>query len=296
MLSLQISLNNIDYSRRRGELIRSIIYMHPITNDGLNPANVEFNVKMLQEIAKDAMGNVIIVTTKWDRIPDSNRDSMEAGLRKGLMQFYQDPFMRHDNSKWSALGILNNAKKKTPILLDLKEENPSITSAGEVLTDRIDKLIEFKQKEEADLRRKIITARKERNQSKEGQLKEALKRVVDTLLRLRDDTEELGSQIDWEQAARDNVALEGVIKERHDSATKDWKAEYDKLANDIDIESKAKVVRLLCSVNFSLYLTERIGRRSVRKYGMQKWCVCFVHGFQVSYLTERIGRRNVMNY
>ena len=192
------------------------------------------------------MGNVVIVTTKWDQIPDSNRDSMEAQLRNGVMRFYQDPIMRHDGTKWSALSILNNAKKKTPILLDLKNENPSLTSAGKVLIDHINRVMDSKREQEAELERELPIAETGNNNSRVDQLNLSLGQVVGAIRRLRDDKGHLRGRIDWDQAVRDNKALEGVIKERRDWATKDWKAEYDKLVN----ESKAKVVRLLCSLDF----------------------------------------------
>jgi len=56
--------------------------------------------------------------------------------------------------------------------------------------------------------------------------------VVGAIRRLRDDKGHLRGRIDWDQAVRDNEALEGVIKERRDLATKDWKAEYDRLVNE----------------------------------------------------------------
>jgi hypothetical protein len=40
---------------------------------------------------------------------------------------------------------------------------------------------------------------------------------------------ESGSPVDWEQAAKDNDALDNEVKKRREVAFKDRKAEYDKL-------------------------------------------------------------------
>jgi len=63
------------------------------------------------------------------------------------------------------------------------------------------------------------------------------KQLKDALSRMDDERKKLGDAIDWEQAKKDNEALEHVIKEQRDSATKDWKAVYGKLEE----ENKSKV-------------------------------------------------------
>jgi len=57
---------------------------------------------------------------------------------------------------------------------------------------------------------------------------------------LEKERNKLGNRIDWEQAKKDNGALEGVIKEQRDSATNDWKAAYYK----VEEEKKALQTKL----------------------------------------------------
>ena len=245
---LQISVN-IDYSNRRGERIQAIIYIHPITVDRSKAADVERNVKMLREIAKDALENVVVVTTKWDQIPDADGDSEEPNLPGGLTGPELEDPLRHDDTKLSALIILNNAKKKNPTVLNLKHEIPALTDAGKALIHHIRGLMKPKQERERKLVEKI---QKENDEDRRNQLIESRRQLGITLTRLRKDGEELDASIVWDQAKKDKEALDRAIKERHDSATKDWKVEYEE-----------KVVRLLC---LGLVLTERIGRRNMRDY------------------------------
>ena len=199
---------------------------------------------MLQYIAEVAIRNIVIVTTKWDSIPDSARDSKEADLRTRLMGFYQDPFIRHDGTKWSALTILSNAKRKIPTLLDLGDENPASTNAGTELSDHINALIDSRREQERSLEREVRSlrhARTAQDKDKVDQLNRARNEVEKALNRLRNDKLALDAPIDWEQADRNGVALEAAVEERRKLATKDWKAEYDRVAG--------RVVRLRCSVD-----------------------------------------------
>ena len=232
---------NIGCSHRRDEPIQSIIYLHPVANDGSNVADddVEFNVKMLQEIAKDVMPNVVFVTTKWDRIPESERDSKQDELQNGLVGFYQEPFVQHDGTKWSAVSILSHAKRKTPKPLDLKNEIPSYTSAGVALSEHIDKLIKSTQEQEGTLRPRIRRAQRNNDRDTAQQLGLTLNELKATLARLDKGHADLDTPINREQAARDNEALEGAIKEQYDSATTNWKVEYNKLVTtNTDLRTK----------------------------------------------------------
>jgi hypothetical protein len=224
--------------------------MHPMTDSGLNDADaesyardVERNVRMLLEITGDAIRNVVIVTTKWGQIPHSDRESKETDLRNRLMQFYRDPFIRHDGTKRSALNILDTANQKIPQLLGLQNEltliGPADTTAGVALSSCISSLDASKREERTRLRRENRTAKMVNKDDKVKELAAALEQLEVALGRLEKEDAALNAPVDWKKAAGDNAALECAIEERHDLATKDWKAEYDKLV----IENQASKVR-----------------------------------------------------
>lgn len=247
---------DINPSRRRGEPIKSIIYLHPMADD-MNVTDVGRNVTMLQHIAGNAIRNVIIVTTKWERIPESDRNSKEGELRRDLMQFYQEPFVRYDGTKLSALIILNLAKKKAPKPLALQTElednnsNPSRTKSGAALAHYLRRLIRSEQNRENDLDEEKSAAESANDWGKVDELTSTLRQLEDTLALLRKRLRELDVTIDWGQATTDIEALERAIKARHDSAIKDWKAEYEKVMIE-NSTLRNKVVRLPCTSGFSV--------------------------------------------
>ena len=143
----------------------------------------------------------------------------------------------YDGTRLSALIILENATaKKTPILLDLKSKTPRHTDAGKESARYIrEELMDPKEKQERELDNKI---QEEEDEDIVEKLKAEQTQRNATLNRLKDDRDKLGSPIKWEQATKDNVALERVIKKQRDSATKDW------------------MVRFLCSVDFKVWQSD----------------------------------------
>jgi len=153
--------------------------------------------------------------------------------------------LRYDGTKLSALIILENARKKLPIVLDLKNKIPWRTNAGKELNNHIHELINPKR----DLDDKLGKLIEEADDDDKVKILEAeQKQLKDALSRLDDERKKLGNPINWEQAKKDNEALEGVIKEQRDSAAKDWKAEYNSVLN----EKNALQTKLNSSLSFSV--------------------------------------------
>jgi len=231
-------------SERRHEQIQAILYIHPITYDDSKATEMKHNARMLEKIVKgitpnpDAMQNVVIVTVKWDKIPESDRAKMENSLRSDLMDFYgSNPFMRHDGTKFSAQAIVHYAKNRIATLFGLQKDllspkrRPSATSAGKELSDYIAGLIQVAETRKANLRRKIGNT----EDDDEAQRLEAdREQLNDALAHLDQEDTLLTTPIAWGQAAVDNEALERAIEERRELATKDWKAEYDTLKVEYD--------------------------------------------------------------
>ena len=211
-----------------------------MTHDGVSDA--ERNAKMLDKIVRgtapstDPMQNVVIVTSKWDRIDESQRSARESRLQGSLMQFYPPPrsFMRHDGTKFSALSIVNAAKKRNVIPFGLQNDLVTLnkrfieTGAGKELSSHIDTLIQNNHTEEADLRQKIDDARNDDDENR-LQLRAEMERLGEVLAHLKNEWSVLRtpSLIAWEQATSNSNALESAIQAQRELATKNWKAEYD---------------------------------------------------------------------
>jgi len=227
-------------SQRRGELIRAIIYLHPMNHDGLNVADVKRNAKMLEQIVKgiapsiDPMQNVVIVTSKWDGIENSQRSAREDLLQGDLMQFYSRPrhFIHHGGTKYSALGIVSAALKRKAIPFGLQNDLVTLnkrfinTSAGKELSIRIETLIRNRQAEEHVLQQKIDDAEDE---EEENRLKAEKIQLGAILAHLVNERSVLRTTIALDWATSNNNTLESAIQTQRELATKNWKAEYDTL-------------------------------------------------------------------
>ena len=82
----------------------------------------------------------------------------------------------------------------------------------------------MKPKQERDNELSDMIEEENKNKLKQLEVGQTQLRVA-----LDDDRKKLGAPINWEQATKDNEAMEHVIKQQRDSATKDWKVEYRKL-------------------------------------------------------------------
>ena len=226
----------MDCSFQRNERIRSIIYLHPVIVDKSKVDDVRRNIKMLRKIVPDPVQNIVVVTT-GDQIPVTANNIKESKLPGDLTGRGFDKPLRHDGTKLSALIILANATKKTAIRLDLKQRTPDRTDAGKELTDHITTLRNGKRERDLELETLIRDAEDEESENVKNWKAERaeLERPLDDL---KADKKKLGVPITLEQATKNNEGLERAIKEQRDSATKDWKVEYDK-----------KVVGSLCSVD-----------------------------------------------
>ena len=203
---------------------------------------------MLRAIAGDqqqsqALQNVVIVTTNWDKPPAAgvNRDAKEvelyAWLLTPILNIGLDQCMRHDGSKWSALRIVSIVKGKTPTPLYIQiqlESNtdPAFTKAAEEMAGDINTFMQAKRAEDNNLRDQIRHARSSGDRDRVTTLigqRTQLKAVLD---RLETEEDKLEASVDWDQASRDNVQLEEKITEMHDLATTDWRAEYERMKNE----------------------------------------------------------------
>ena len=199
---------------------------------------------MLRLLVQGPVENIVVVTTGRDQIPDAGGDSEESKWLGGLTGQGLGNSLRYKGTKLSALVILENAAtKKPPIILNPTNKIPWHTKAGKKLNEHIHKLKKPKKDRGEELVRLID---QEEDDDKVKELKAENTEVEETWTRLEKERNRLGDPINLEQAKQDNEALGGVIKEKRDVATKDWKAAYDSILK----EKNDKVVRFLRSVDF----------------------------------------------
>ncbi|KAF8153675.1 P-loop containing nucleoside triphosphate hydrolase protein [Mycena galopus ATCC 62051] len=106
--------------------LTGIIYLHRITDTRMGGISVR-NLRMFRKLCgDDALKNVVIVTTRWDDVPEKDRGAMEK-REKELMEttgkFFEPliagggRFLRHDNTTESARRITETFLEKDPIAL-----------------------------------------------------------------------------------------------------------------------------------------------------------------------------------
>ena len=137
------------------------------------------NLKMFKKLGgEDALKNVIVVTTRWDDVPEKDREAMEKRedeLMKTQGKFFEPliaaggQYLRHDNTYGSARRIMNQLLDNDPIALQIQVEmregkKVEETAAGTELTAEMNKLVENHENEKKDMRKEIEKAIAEKNE------------------------------------------------------------------------------------------------------------------------------------
>ena len=137
------------------------------------------NLKMFKKLGgEDALKNVIVVTTRWDDVPEKDREAMEKRedeLMKTQGKFFEpliaagSQYLRHDNTYGSARRIMNQLVDNDPIALQIQVEmregkKVEETAAGTELTAEMNKLVENHENEKKDMRKEIEKAIAEKNE------------------------------------------------------------------------------------------------------------------------------------
>ena len=131
------------------------------------------NLKMFKKLCgEDALKNAIVVTTRWDDIPEKDREAMgkrEDELMKTQGKFFEPliaaggQYLRHDNTYGSARRIMNQLLDNDPVALQIQVEmregkKVEETAAGTELTAEMNKLVENHENEKKDMRKEIEKA------------------------------------------------------------------------------------------------------------------------------------------
>ena len=143
------------------------------------------NLRMFRKLCgEDALKNVVFVTTRWDDVPEKDRETMEKRedeLMKTPGKFFQPliaaggQFLRHDNTERSARKIVRTIAKKPPIplLIQIEMDDGKTleeTAAGSELAAELKKLVDNHSKEMKDLKEEMAVAIAEKDEALKKEL------------------------------------------------------------------------------------------------------------------------------
>ncbi|KAI1412212.1 P-loop containing nucleoside triphosphate hydrolase protein [Hypoxylon sp. FL1857] len=150
-----------------GIKLSGIVFLHRINQPRLQ-GSARRNVKLFEDLCGDtAFRNVILVTTMWDITEKGLAEEREKQLRSkreywGYMVDKGSEILRHDNSKESALQVIEHLiKKNSRVILNVQDEivngnqplNQTTVGQGvlKVLAEQTDKFTKELKSLESDL-------------------------------------------------------------------------------------------------------------------------------------------------
>ena len=169
------------------------------------------NLKMFKKLGgEDALKNVIVVTTRWDDVPEKDREAMEKRedeLMKTQGKFFEpliaagSQYLRHDNTYRSARRIMNQLVDNDPIALQIQVEmregkKVEETAAGTELTAEMNKLIEKHTTEMKGLRKEMEEAIAEKDEELRKELEEERARLRQEMEKWEKEKKRLAGDLD----------------------------------------------------------------------------------------------------
>ncbi|KAG8942195.1 hypothetical protein FRC03_003536 [Tulasnella sp. 419] len=205
----------LEYAHREGKLLNGLLYLHRITDirvGGMNGRNMRLFHKLC---GKDAMNNVILCTTMWDKEDVATAELREEEL---LSEFWHSmveegaTWARHDGTRESTFNILNRILGLPPIMLDIQAsladgKTLSETEAGKEINGELVALQEKYNKDLGDVRQELEEARKD-NDLKTQRLLEKEKQLLE---------EKLAARLEEQKKLADSMAGE-IERLKHEMA------------------------------------------------------------------------------
>ncbi|KAJ4480280.1 lipoxygenase [Lentinula aciculospora] len=225
--------------------LNGLIYFHRVSDPRFG-GQASRNVKMFRNLCgTNAYMNIVVLTTFWDRV------SMEEGLMREEQlksTFFGDivtggaRFMRHDrSSQLSALQVIAHILMLAPTNLQIQEEirieNRILedTSAGLVLREEVERVLEKHRQELASLGKEIDTM-KQSNESLKKELEEEREELQQHLARWESEKAELKRGLDNSLKSREQLVDQYRSVDKVRSATLEIlqvKVEEDKKTSEM---------------------------------------------------------------
>ena len=196
------------------------------------------NLLMFKKLCgKNALKNVILATTMWDRVPEAEAVRRESQLVEtpefwGWMTSQGSKVLRHNNTADSAMRIVEEFVSKSKTTLDIQNqmvnEKKTLdeTGAGRELENEIAKERELFAKELREAQSQMEEALKARDEESIRAIRDVQKDYADRMKRLESDREEL--KISMEKLHEERYArLEKQLKEQQEAHARDIQALKD---------------------------------------------------------------------
>lgn len=221
------------------------------------------NLRMFRKLCgEDALENVVVVTTRWDDVPENDRETMENReneLMKTPGKFFQPliaaggQFLRHDNAEGSARRIVETFLKNHPIALQIQIEmrdgkTLEETAAGSELAAELKKLMDKHSREMKDLKEEMAVAISEKDEALKKELEaerskmqkeiakweEQKKVLADDITAAREEAKKKQEEAD-RKLLQQSAEFNRRVKETEEKAEKErlkLKAEMDNISNE----------------------------------------------------------------
>jgi hypothetical protein len=222
------------------------------------------NLRMFRNLCgEDALENVIVVTTRWDDVPEKDRETMEKReneLMKTPGKFFQPliaaggQFLRHDNTEGSARRIVEMFLKNNPIALQIQIEMHSgktleETAAGSELAAELKKLMDKHSKEMKDLKEEMVVAVAEKDEALKKELEAERSKMQKEIVKWEEQKKALAADI---TAAREEATKK---QEEADRKLLQQGAEFNRRVKET--EEKAERERLKLKAEMDNISNER---------------------------------------
>ncbi|KAI8723146.1 AIG1-type G domain-containing protein [Fusarium sp. LHS14.1] len=162
-----------------GVPLRGVLYLHKITDNRMTGSSLTYLNLLRSLVGEDALGNVILVTSMWNRLRDDDHDRA-IRREQELIDKYWGPMQKKgsyvsqfDGTTESAFGLVYQLAGKDSVVLNVQREimdqDESVlgTSAGEGLARKLEQDIKVYRAEVAELEAQLQEERKAKPQNSE---------------------------------------------------------------------------------------------------------------------------------
>ncbi|KAK1232373.1 hypothetical protein PQX77_004495 [Marasmius sp. AFHP31] len=203
-------------SYKQGIQISGVIYLHRITDNRVSGVTRR-NMMMFQQLCGfDAMSNVMIVTTMWQKLEDQEEGNEREQQLGAQGIFFKHAFeggaqlARHlQNTRESALAVISKLLAKDPVTLQIQremvDEGKSLTdsAAGSQLDSELREQIKKCQEELEEIRKEMAAVRYQDAMRQKG-LEDEAETLRESLNRAREEKEKIATDYEklWEEAKK----------------------------------------------------------------------------------------------
>lgn len=175
------------------KLVCGIVYLHPITSSRMRGSALKSLDVFASLVGPDSFHNILLVTTKWDLLQDpSLGESREEELREHFWKSLIEKgsiTARSSGDRQSALAIMKRIAfdqrmgsiSGAPLAIqkEIVDEHKTldVTSAGEILARRMDRMEQQHREELSQLRRE--------NEEERNRMQDEIKALMEEQLRLK---------------------------------------------------------------------------------------------------------------